>query len=255
MDLHPALNTARVPRAPPLLKVEDHDAGVEVAWPPSGKRSGKHRIRPEPLSEILSEISVAVLRRANRPPSQVRSPKLGYVVDDDKVRIEIYDAADAGLEHVGKVVPRVVQRLLERLPHGGGDQSSNSLRIEVVYFKSEARERGTHQGFEASVGDEEMEEDIFRAECVLQHRMDSGDRPAEILFVERNCDVYQRRVARLRIDSRNLAFCGIVEWQGLAKGKSGSVGARRGNLAGESEIAIEMRGSDGLRRRERLQGR
>lgn len=50
--------------------------------------------------------------------------------------------------------------------------------------------------------------------CLLKHfieHSDTGDRPAEILFVERNCDVHQCQVTCLRIDSQNLTFYYIME--------------------------------------------
>lgn len=96
-----------------------------------------------------------------------------------------------------------------------------------------------------------MKEDILGAESMLQNRVHCGDRSSEILLVERDSDVDKRRVARRGIDGHGLAFAGIVEWRCLTKRKSGSGGA---DLAWKSEIAVEVRGSDGLGGGKRLEG-
>lgn len=94
--LHPPLDAARVPEAPPPRQIYHHDAGVEVARIPAREYAGEGGARPEMLREVFGKVRVAVLRRADRFLPQRRAPELRDVVDHHEIRIQVDDAIDAG---------------------------------------------------------------------------------------------------------------------------------------------------------------
>ncbi|GER42769.1 DNA binding [Striga asiatica] len=85
LRLHPRLYAARVPQPPPFPQIYHHHPRVKVARPPAGEHAGESRVRPEMLGEILREICVAVLGRADCFLPQARPPQLRNVVDDDQI--------------------------------------------------------------------------------------------------------------------------------------------------------------------------
>ncbi|KAF8683858.1 hypothetical protein HU200_044798 [Digitaria exilis] len=241
---------------PPVLDrrhVEHHDPRVEVARPPPGERPREPLLRPEPGREVLGEVGVAVLGRADGAAAEVGAPELGDVVDEDEVGVEVDDAAHAGLEEVGEVVARVVEGLLQSLPHRRGDEPSDAVGVEVVDLEPELREHGADEVPEARVGDEEVEEDALRAPGVLHHRVDRRDGAPEVLLIERNRDVDEGGVADIGGGAvARSAVGGIAEGRGAAEGDP--PGAPR-DLAREADAAVELGGPDGLGGREGLERR
>ncbi|PON40550.1 LOW QUALITY PROTEIN: hypothetical protein PanWU01x14_296860 [Parasponia andersonii] len=195
LDLHPPFDPPRVPGPPPLDQIHHHHPRVEVARPPARERRRVPPVRPEARREVLGEVGVAVLRGPDRPRPEARPPQLRNVVHHDQIRVEVDDPPDAGLEQVRQVVPGVVQRLLQRLPHRRRDQAPHGRGIEVVHLEVELGEGGPHQGLEAALGDQEVEEDALRAERVMEDGMHGGDRAAEVLDVEGDRHVDQIGVA------------------------------------------------------------
>lgn len=249
--LHPPLDVPRVSLVPPPREVEHHDASVEVARPPTGERPGEPLLRPEPVGEVLGEVSVAVFRRADGAAGEVGAPELGDVVDEDEVRVQVDDPPHAGLEEVGEVVAGVVERLLQRLPHRRRDETPDALRIEVVDLEPELREHGADEVAQARVGDEEVEEDALWAHGVLHNGVDRGDRAPQVALIQGNRDVDERGVAD--IAGAVAAVGGIAEGRRAAEGEAPPGAA--GDLAGEADVAVELRRPDGLGGREGLQRR
>ena len=145
LNLHPLLDTSRVPTSSPPLQIYHHHSCVEVTRAPPSKRPGEPLLRPEPSGEVFSEIRVAVLRSSDYPRTQTRFPELGDVVDDDEIRIQVYDPVNAILEKLREVVSGVIQRLLEGLSHGGRDQTTNRLRGKIVNFEFQFLKSRSHQ--------------------------------------------------------------------------------------------------------------
>jgi hypothetical protein len=249
--LHPPLDALGVARFPPPLQVEHHDPRVEVARVAVGESPDEALVRPEPCGEVLCEVGVAVLRRADGAAAEVGAPELGDVVDEDEVGVEVDDAADAWLEQAGEVVARVVERLLQGLPHRRGDEPPDAVGVKVVNLEPEPREDGADEVPEARVGDEEVEEDALGAPGVLHHRVDGGDGAPQVLLVERDRDVYEGGVADVAAVGGG-AVGGIAERRRAAEGDPS--GAAR-DLAGEADAAVELRGPDGLGGREGLERR
>lgn len=189
LNLHPSLDFSRVPLLPPLHQIHHHHPRVEVTRPPLRERPRQTRLRPEPRREVLREVSVAVLRRADGAWAQTRAPKLGHVVHHHQIGVQVDNSLHATLEKVREVVPGVIERLLQRLAHGGGDQVGDGVRIEVIDVELQVGEGGLHQGLKISVGDEKMEEDVLRTEGVAEDGVHGGDRTAEIFDVESYGDV------------------------------------------------------------------
>jgi hypothetical protein len=250
--LHPPLDALGVARFPPPLQVEHHDPCVEVARVPAGESPGEPLVRPEPGSEVLREVGVAVLRRADGTAAEVGTPELGDVVDEDEVGVEVDDPAHAWLEQVGEVVARVVERLLQGLPHRRGDEPPDAVGVEVVNLEPEPREDGADEVPEARVGDEEVEEDTLGAPGVLHHRVHGGDGAPQVLLIERDRDVDEGGVADVGAVGGGAVGGGIAERRRAAEGDPS--GAAR-DLAGEADAAVELRGPDGLGGREGLERR
>ncbi|KAB8091424.1 hypothetical protein EE612_016897, partial [Oryza sativa] len=248
--LHPPLDAPRVARPPPPGEVEHHDARVEVARPAPRERPGELLVRPEPVGEVLGEVRVAVLRRADGAAAEVGAPELGDIVDDDEVGVEVDDPAHAGLEEIGQIVAGVVERLLQGLPHRRGDEAADAVGVEVVDLELELREHGADEVAERRVGDEEVEEDALGARGVLHDGVDRGDGAPEVLLVQRNRDVDERWVAD--IAGGVAAVSGIAERGGATEGEA--PGAPR-DLAREADVAVKLRRPDGLGGREGLQRR
>jgi hypothetical protein len=72
---------------------------------------------------------VAVLKSADGAPAEVGAPQLGDVVHEDEVGVEVDEAAHAGLKELGQVVARVVERMLQRLPHRRGDEPADAPEV------------------------------------------------------------------------------------------------------------------------------
>lgn len=53
---------------------------------------------------------------------EIDLPELGDVIDDDEVRVEVYNAVDGGWKEVGEVNAGVIQGLVEGAADGGGDE-------------------------------------------------------------------------------------------------------------------------------------
>lgn len=53
---------------------------------------------------------------------EIDFPELGDVIDDDEVRVEVYNAVDGGGKEVGEVNAGVIQGLVEGGADGGGDE-------------------------------------------------------------------------------------------------------------------------------------
>ena len=85
-----------------------------------------------------------------------------------------------------------------------------------------------------------MEEDALGARRVLENRMHGGDRAAEVLEIQSNRDVDQGRAADAGIDVGGGAICCIAEYRGSSEGES----MRRRVGGWESEVSVEVRGSD-----------
>lgn len=87
-----------------------------------------------------------------------------------------------------------------------------------------------------------MEEDALGARRVLEDRVNRGDRAAEVLEIECDRDVDQRRAADAGIGVCGGAIGGIAEERGSPEGES----TRRRVGGRESEVSVEVRGSDGF---------
>ncbi|RYR01763.1 hypothetical protein Ahy_B06g080626 [Arachis hypogaea] len=164
LNLHPPLYPLCVPFPPPPHQIHHHHPRVEVAGPTPLKCPGEAVVRPERRREILAEVGVAVFGCSDGPGAQAGAPELGYVDDDNQIGIEVDDSVDASFEKVSEV--------------------ANDIGIEVVYLEVQLREGGLNEGIEIGVGDKEMEEDVLRAERVLEDGVDGGDGAAEVLEVE-----------------------------------------------------------------------
>uniref|UniRef100_A0ACD5YPS1 Uncharacterized protein n=1 Tax=Avena sativa TaxID=4498 RepID=A0ACD5YPS1_AVESA len=248
--LHPPLDAPRVPRVTPPRQVQHHHASVEVARPATRERTGEPLLRPEPAGEVLGEVGVAVLGGAHGAAAQVGAPQLGDVVHEDEVGVQVDDAPHAGLQEVGQVVAGVVERLLQRLPHRRRDEAPDARRVEVVDFEPELREHGAHQVAQARVGDKEVEEHALRAHRVLHHGVNGGDGASQVALIQSNRDVDQRRVAD--IAGAVAAVGGIAEGRRAPEGEAPGA---PGDLAGEADVAVELRRPDGFGGREGLQRR
>ncbi|KAI5405432.1 hypothetical protein KIW84_052282, partial [Lathyrus oleraceus] len=64
LDPHPVLKLLRVSSLTPFPKINHHHTCVKVTRTTPLKRRRISRIRPEPMREVVSEISVTILRRA-----------------------------------------------------------------------------------------------------------------------------------------------------------------------------------------------
>nr|KYP65930.1 hypothetical protein KK1_012206 [Cajanus cajan] len=102
LEFHPVLDfLPKVPLSPPH-QVHHHHPRVEVAR--------------ELVREVLGEVRVAILRRADHArPCECHAPELAYVVDHDHVGVEVDHAVHAGVQHVAEVVARVVQGVFQGL--------------------------------------------------------------------------------------------------------------------------------------------
>lgn len=101
-----------------------------------------------------------------------------------------------------------------------------------------------------------MEEDVLGAEGVSEDGIDGGDRATQVLYVERDGDVNEVRVAGGGVGAGDpVALVGIAEERGLAEGEAPVVAAAADDLVGEPKVGVELGRSDGLRRREGLEGR
>lgn len=98
-----------------------------------------------------------------------------------------------------------------------------------------------------------MEEDALGTRRVLEDGVHGGDRAAEVLEIESDGDVDEGRAADAGIDVGGGAIGGIAEHGGSPEGES----TRRCCLGGgwESEVGVEVGGSDGFSWREGLEGR
>ena len=89
----------------------------------------------------MREVRVAILRSPDDTcPGQRRVPKLGDVVDDDHVRVEVDDSVNAPVEYVSEVVPSVVQRVLESLPDRRRYEVDHRVLPEHVDFEAQRGE-------------------------------------------------------------------------------------------------------------------
>ena len=87
-----------------------------------------------------------------------------------------------------------------------------------------------------------MEEDALGARRVLEDRVHRGDRAAEVLEIESDRHVDQRRAADAGICVCSSAIGCIAEERGSPEGES----MRRRVGGWESEVSVEVRGSDGF---------
>jgi len=65
LDLHPPLYPPTVTVLPPPHQIYHHNTRVEVARPSPHERACEPRVRPKPRREVLGEVRVTVLRRAD----------------------------------------------------------------------------------------------------------------------------------------------------------------------------------------------
>jgi hypothetical protein len=110
-------------------------------------------------------------------------------------------------EELGQVVARVVERLLQRLPHRRGDELADAPEVQVAGLEPELQE--------------ERADDALGAPGVLHHRVDRGDGAPQVLLVERNHDVDEPWVVDIgggAVVRAGAAVGGIAERRGTAEG-------------------------------------
>jgi hypothetical protein len=98
-----------------------------------------------------------------------------------------------------EVVPRVVERRLERGAHGRGDEPGDRVGAKRVDLEAQGQEGGRHDGPELGGRwraatlrrSEEVEEERLRAGGVLEQRVDGCHGAPEVVCVERHGDVHQ----------------------------------------------------------------
>lgn len=133
LELHPLHYPIRVPACPPLVQIDDHDAGVEVAGPAVLEREGEGRVGPKRRRKVGGEVGVAVFRCGEDLGGlQWGRRQLGYVVDEDEVRVEVDDSAYTCREEIGQVVAGVVERAVERRADRGGNEPQDGRVVERV---------------------------------------------------------------------------------------------------------------------------
>ncbi|RDX98768.1 hypothetical protein CR513_18271, partial [Mucuna pruriens] len=147
LDLHPPLYPPAVAVPPPPHQIYHHHPGVKVARPPPRERAAEPRVRPKPCREVLREVGMAIFGCPDGSRTQAGAPQFGNVIHHDQIGIQVYDPPHAALEKIREVIPCVVQRLLQGLPHGGGDQVAHNLRIKVIDLEVQLRESGFDEGF------------------------------------------------------------------------------------------------------------
>lgn len=86
------------------------------------KGAGDIYVGPKFGSEIVGEICMAVFGGTKNMRGEIDLPELGDVIDDDEVRVEVYNAVDGGWKEVGEVNAGVIQGLVEGAADGGGDE-------------------------------------------------------------------------------------------------------------------------------------
>lgn len=163
---------------PPFPQINHHNPSVEIArFTAPKRRRSEDRVRPESRSEVVGEVSVAILRRAEHVLTQIDVPQLRHVIDDDQVGVEVDDSPDAGGEEIGEVDPRVVERLVQSSANGVGDLALDDVDVEVVEVEAEVRESGGDDSAEfcAALGRDEMEDDVLRARGVLKNGEYAGN--------------------------------------------------------------------------------
>ena len=214
LHLHPPLDAAGVAAGAPLADVHDHDAGVEVARAAAGERAVERRVRPERVGEVVGEVGVAILGRADDVAAEVDGRQRADVVDDHHVGVEVDAAAHVGRERVGEVDARVVERLVERVADGAGDAAADAGRVEAVHAEVQVRERGAHRRREVGVhpGREEVERHALRARRVLQDGQHAGHGAPEVVGVQRHGHVHPPPAA---------ALLAVAERGGLPEARDG----------------------------------
>ncbi len=167
LPLHPALDRGSVVLLPPFHQIHHHHTCVEVARlvPAVVEDLGESFVAPERVSEVFGEIGMAILWSTNGSRPQSGAPELDDVVHDNEIGIQVDYSLHTGLQNVGQVAPRVVQRMLQRKSHRCGDPKLHQRFIEVVDLESEEREGGEDERAEpcVSVPYKEMEDHILRA--------------------------------------------------------------------------------------------
>ena len=215
LDFHPALDALAVVPGAPAAEVDDHDAGVEVAGRAAAPREdagAELRVRPERGREVAGEVGVAVLgRRHDGGGGEARLPEAPDVVGGEHVGVEVYRPRHAAREQVGQVVPRVVERRLERGAHGRRDEPGHGLGAERVDLEPQRRERRRDRApqqlrlrvlLPVCLRGQEVEEDGLRAGRVLEQRVHRRHGATQVVRVQRHGDVHQARVAHPRRRSR-----------------------------------------------------
>jgi len=181
------------------LQVNHHDTGVEVAGPSAREGEGERRVGPEGGSEVGAKVGVAVLGCGEDGVvvvnSEWRCGEFGDVVDEDEVRVEVDNFADAGGEEVGEVVAGVVEGAIESGADGGGDEARNLEVVEGVDLEIEIGEGVGEGAVEeeggggSGGGGDEVEDDVFWTGGVLEDGEDGGHGPPEVGDVECHCHV------------------------------------------------------------------
>lgn len=199
LDPHPVFEFLRVLSLAPFQQIDHHNSSVEVTRVASLKRRRIGRVRPEPVREVVGEVSVTILWCSENARAEIDLPELRDVVDDDEIGVEVDDSSDGGREEIGEVDPGVVERLVEGAADGIGDLSADEVGVEVVEAEGEGGERGCDDAAElvaaVSCGDE-VEDDVLWTGCVLKDGEHAGDGAAEVGCVQRHRDVDDGRVVR-----------------------------------------------------------
>nr|GLL30609.1 Os03g0300801 [Ipomoea trifida] len=112
-----------------------------------------------------------------------------------------------GLEDIGEIVPGVVERLLQRLSNGSGDQAPDPFRIEIIHLELQMRET------------------------------------AEVVRIESDGDVNERGITDAGFPQCGTALSGIAKQGSFAEGEA-IEGITGSNLAGKSTVGIDFRGSN-----------
>ncbi|KAF3784110.1 hypothetical protein EJ110_NYTH15557 [Nymphaea thermarum] len=234
LDHHPILDLPGVPTFPPLLNIHDHDAGVEVAGLPAMEGPRKLGVQPEGIGEVVGEICMAVLRRAQHLVPQLHFPQFGNVIDHHKVGVQVDDPPDIRPQDVGEVDPRIVERLVQRLADRRRDLATDQARVEAVELEVQVGEGGPHALVQLllSARGEEVERQVLGARRVLEDRQHGGDGAPEVVGVESHRDV----------DALGGTILAIAENGRLAEGGEG--GGSSGGGGGWSQ-AVGVDGGDG----------
>jgi hypothetical protein len=129
-------------------------------------------------------------------------------------------------EELGQVVARVVERLLQRLPHRRGDELADAPEVQVAGLEPELQE--------------DRADDALGAPGVLHHRVDRGDGDPQVLLVERSRDVDEPWVVDIgggAVVRAGAAVGGITERRGTEEGDPPGAPC---DLSREADAAVEL---------------